>query len=237
MITAFPSVSLPFLAVPLRSQRTVAISRTRTRNTLVRFYASPSQKVVPGSLCLGLSTQHVALDMISYSSYDTQTDPVKLAKALAFIAAHHNKTTAAPAGPGAAVFVAEYGLAQNEVSNATLLQTITTVVDTALGALSGTALLDTSSPPVYCLLTGVPALRPGEHTGFGCPYVMFWETFDNECTGEVAGCSAGRCHDPAHPVTDPQHLHGFWLLRPDGSKSPAYDYLQGKIAGGGRQPL
>jgi hypothetical protein len=100
---------------------------------------------------------------------DTQTDPVKLAKALAFIAAHHNKTAAAPTATGAAVFVAEYGLAQNEVSNTTLLKTLSTVVDTALA--------------------------------FGCPYVMFWETYDNECTGEIAGCSGGRCHDPANPVT------------------------------------
>jgi hypothetical protein len=34
---------------------------------------------------------------------------------------------------------------------------------------------------------------------------------------------------------DPEHLHGFWLLRPDGSKSAAYTYLAGKI-GEGSEP-
>eukprot|EP01052_Picozoa_sp_SAG31_P001558 SAG31_NODE_52_length_30366_cov_34.368586_19_plen_118_part_01 len=112
---------------------------------------------------------------------------VKLAKALEYIQASHNKTPVARKGNGKAVFIAEYGLAQNEVSNSTLITTISNVVDTALA--------------------------------FGCPFVLFWETYDNECTGEVPGCSAGRCHDSEHPVTDPAHLHGFWLLRPDGSKS------------------
>jgi hypothetical protein len=57
---------------------------------------------------------------------------------------------------------------------------------------------------------------------------VFWETFDNECTGGV-GCSGGRCHDKDHPVTDPTKLHGFWLVRPDGSKAWPYVYLKSKI--------
>lgn len=59
----------------------------------------------------------------------------------------------------------------------------------------------------------------------------FWETLDNECTGG-AGCKAGRCHDAAQPVTDPKQLHGFWLMRPDGSLSWPYRYLQSRIAEG-----
>ncbi len=44
------------------------------------------------------------------------------------------------------------------------------------------------------------------------------------------GCSAdGRC-PTSTPVTDPTKLHGFWLVRPDGSHSQPYDYLAGKIA-------
>ena len=127
----------------------------------------------------------------------TALSAVKLAKALEYIQQSHNRTSAAPKGHGKSVFIAEYGLAQNEVPNATLIETLSNVVNTALA--------------------------------FGCPYVLFWETFDNECTGEVLGCNGGRCHDPHNPVTDPSHLHGFWLLKPDGSKSAAYDYLHGKL--------
>eukprot|EP01045_Picozoa_sp_COSAG04_P011545 COSAG04_NODE_745_length_10645_cov_3.473639_4_plen_132_part_00 len=64
---------------------------------------------------------------------------------------------------------------------------------------------------------------------WGVAYALFWETYDNECTGGV-GCSANRCSDPKHPVTDPKRLHGFWLTRPDGSHSWPYQYLKGKIA-------
>ena len=66
----------------------------------------------------------------------------------------------------------------------------------------------------------------------GASYVMFWETYDNECTGGV-GCSGGRCHDAAHPVDDPKRLHGFWLTRPDGSHSWPYSFLKRTIAEGG----
>ena len=66
----------------------------------------------------------------------------------------------------------------------------------------------------------------------GASYVMFWETYDNECTGGV-GCSGGRCHDAAHPVDDPKRLHGFWLTRPDGSHSWPYSFLKHTIAEGG----
>jgi hypothetical protein len=91
---------------------------------------------------------------------------------------------------------AEYGVAQNDVSNGTAVGTIQNVVNEALD--------------------------------FGVSYVLFWEMYDNECTGGV-GCTAGRCHDKNHPVTDPTLLHGFWLVRPDGSKSWPYTYLKGKI--------
>ena len=64
---------------------------------------------------------------------------------------------------------------------------------------------------------------------FGVSYVMYWETFCNECTGGI-GCHNNRCDSAAHPITDPKLLHGFWLIRPDGSKAPPYNYLAAKIA-------
>jgi hypothetical protein len=45
---------------------------------------------------------HVALDMVSYSAYDTEADDVYFGRALAFIAAHHVRT---PASPPIAVYV------------------------------------------------------------------------------------------------------------------------------------
>lgn len=68
---------------------------------------------------------------------------------------------------------------------------------------------------------------------FGARHVVFWEMFDNECMGG-AGCSnQGRC-DTTTPVTDPEHLHGFWLVKPDGSSSMPRDYLVKKIQEGTR---
>ncbi len=86
---------------------------------------------------------------------------------------------------------------------------------------------------------------------FGCPYVLFWETYDNECTGGK-GCSgtmhdgswppastdplrtqkllgSGRCEDPDNPVTNPADLAGFWLVRPDNSTSWPFQYLASVI--------
>eukprot|EP00045_Choanoeca_perplexa_P004207 m.36145 g.36145 ORF g.36145 m.36145 type:complete len:437 (+) comp12452_c0_seq1:2-1312(+) len=50
---------------------------------------------------------HVQLDLVSYSSYDSQCHIGVFESALAFIESHHNKTRAAPT-PG--VYVGEYGL-------------------------------------------------------------------------------------------------------------------------------
>jgi hypothetical protein len=161
---------------------------------------------------------------------------------LAYIEKQHNRTKEAPPGRGGAVFVAEFGLAQNHVANVTLSATVENVVNEALK--------------------------------FGSPYVLFWETYDNECTDlSLAGCGSGtagtstavpaaggrlheerqlydnysrryfeggsaasainggngRCHDAAHPVTDPSKLNGFWLVKPDGSTAWPYKYLKGKI--------
>ena len=140
----------------------------------------------------------VPLDMVSYSSYDSQMNPETLPKALDFIAANHQRTAASPAGKKA-VFIAEYGVAQNQAPNATVVSTVENVVNIGLA--------------------------------WGVSYAIFWETFDNECSGGV-GCSGGRCHDAAHPVTDPKFLHGFWLTKPDGSHSWPYTYLKSKIAEG-----
>ena len=49
---------------------------------------------------------YVQLDMVSYSSYDSQESPDNFPKCLDFIAHNHNRTSASPPGH-AAYFVAE----------------------------------------------------------------------------------------------------------------------------------
>jgi hypothetical protein len=66
-----------------------------------------------------------------------------------------------------------------------------------------------------------------EAYAWGCPWIIFWQLYDNEC------CSPGD--DPCEPVGGPnpgaapatkrEHCRGFWLKRVDGTTSPAYDYL------------
>eukprot|EP00039_Didymoeca_costata_P008438 m.112073 g.112073 ORF g.112073 m.112073 type:complete len:501 (-) comp14080_c1_seq4:203-1705(-) len=137
----------------------------------------------------------VKLDMVSYSSYDTQQNPENFLAALNFIQSSHNRTEASPPGP-AAIFVAEYGMGENQAPNSTIVFTVENVINEALS--------------------------------WGARYTLYWEIYDNECTGGP-GCQAGRCHNASEPVTDPHNLHGFWLFRPDGSEAWPFKYLQSKI--------
>jgi hypothetical protein len=51
---------------------------------------------------------------------------------------------------------------------------------------------------------------------FGCPYVLYWEIFDNETL--------------AQPIAGVDYP-GFWVLRPDGSRSAQGDVLAGYLSG------
>ncbi|MDR2526095.1 MAG: hypothetical protein LBC83_07975 [Oscillospiraceae bacterium] len=51
---------------------------------------------------------------------------------------------------------------------------------------------------------------------FGAHYMVYWELY---------------CNDPFIPIVDPTNvrnadMNGYWLIRPDGTKSAAYDYIQ-----------
>ena len=54
---------------------------------------------------------------------------------------------------------------------------------------------------------------------WGCPYVVYWQLYCNEAK-----------HQPVHSNAD---VRGFWLVRPDGSRSWAWDYLKEKLQAGG----
>ena len=52
-----------------------------------------------------------------------------------------------------------------------------------------------------------------------CPYIIYWQLYDNELV------------DPSSPlpVSSNSAVRGFWLIRPDGTKSWHYDYLKEMI--------
>lgn len=146
---------------------------------------------------------NVALDAVSYSSYDTQWLNPQFADALDFIAAHHNRTSASPPS---AVWVAEYGLAINDdpwPSDALALYTH--VIGTSL-----------STSPV----TGAPRA-----------FATFaWELFDNEHV-QSARFPGARCNAQTGPEFNASLLHGFWLRAPNGSTSAQWDYLSSLTSG------
>jgi len=150
----------------------------------------------------------VPLDVVSYSSYDTMALGAEFGAALDFIAAHHNRTAASPPAP--AVFVAEYGVPQMLQPDPADLVAVYANVH---------AYVLSPSP-----LGGSAGTRRAMHA-------FAWELFDNEVRDGVPGFPGQRCDAGTGQQTDPAKLNGFWLLRPDGSASPAFAYLAGLING------
>lgn len=62
-------------------------------------------------------------------------------------------------------------------------------------------------------------LRGTVETGleWGCPWVVYWQVYCNEARKQ--------------PVTGNADVRGFWLLRPDGSRAWAWDYLKQVLEG------
>jgi hypothetical protein len=50
---------------------------------------------------------------------------------------------------------------------------------------------------------------------FGCPYLAYWELYCNEAIRT--------------PVVKNEDTRGLWLIKPDGTKAWAWDYLQARI--------
>ncbi|HBG27696.1 MAG: hypothetical protein A2Y10_10165 [Planctomycetes bacterium GWF2_41_51] len=55
--------------------------------------------------------------------------------------------------------------------------------------------------------------------GFDCPYIIYWQLYCNELVKAETKLPVKKNHD----------MKGFWLLRPDGSKSPAWYYFNGLL--------
>lgn len=172
----------------------------------VNLVLSSMEKAFPNNILEVIPK--VALDAVSYSSYDTQWLQPQLGDALDFIAAHHNRTSASPPS---AVWVAEYGLPVNEDPHpADALALYAHVVGTAL----------TTSP-----VTGAPRA-----------FATFaWELFDNEHKVDTA-FPGGRCNAKTGPEFDAAQLNGFYLRAPNGSASAGWTYLKGLATGAAPPP-
>ncbi len=51
------------------------------------------------------------------------------------------------------------------------------------------------------------------------PYIIYWQLYDNELVNQGTPL----------PVTSNSDVRGFWLIKPDGTKSWHYDYLKAVI--------
>lgn len=57
---------------------------------------------------------------------------------------------------------------------------------------------------------------------WGCPYIVYWQLY---------------CNEPRkRPVRQNDDVRGFWLLRPDGTKSPIWSYFHGLLATAASSP-
>ncbi len=54
---------------------------------------------------------------------------------------------------------------------------------------------------------------------WGCPYIVYWELYCNELKDPTA----------KPPVKSNDVVRGFWLIRPDGTKTWAWDYFHGLL--------
>ena len=62
---------------------------------------------------------------------------------------------------------------------------------------------------------------------WGCPYVVYWQLYCNELKDQTA----------RPPVKANDAVRGFWLIRPDGSRTWTWDYFHGLLTAGPAPPV
>lgn len=118
----------------------------------------------------------VKVDLVSYSSYDTQQNPEKFKAAIKYIASHMREGFQKTSN----VYIGEFGLPENK----------------------------SSQEKVHKLITDVVRITQE----LGCPYAIYWQVY---------------CNEPINkPVKKNEDTRGFWLVRPDGTKSWAWESLK-----------
>jgi hypothetical protein len=60
---------------------------------------------------------------------------------------------------------------------------------------------------------------------FGVNYIFYWQVY---CNGEVddTGKTSLSTEPQGTRILTDKNLKGYWLIRPDGTKPPIYDYLK-----------
>jgi len=181
-----------------------------------RVYCTSEVNLVRTSMEKGMRNNvlgvlpYVALDVVSYSSYDTMWNnggALGFGAALDFITAHHNRTAVSPSP---ALFVAEYGVAQVEDPDPVHVVALVRNVN------------------AWALSIGPSGVRRAAAT-------FYWELFDNE-VDVSAQFPGGRCNSETGPQFNSSKLHGFWMLRPDGSQSPSWHAIAALANGSTPEP-
>ncbi len=69
----------------------------------------------------------------------------------------------------------------------------------------------------FGITNAVPVIKNAVSSAldFGCPYIVYWQIYCNELIEPTTKT----------PVKNNQDVRGFWLVRPDGTKSPVWDYF------------
>ncbi len=77
-----------------------------------------------------------------------------------------------------------------------------------------------------------------EATAFGCPWIIYWQVYDNECRQpNTADGNVLKTTPKEMPMVDDNSLcRGFWLRRPDGTHSSAWKYFTGLLRPYGYSP-
>jgi hypothetical protein len=174
----------------------------------VRVYSAAEVNRVVSSMQTGRPNivnkvlPYTNVDLVSYSSWDScvdhYNDPNVLRSALDFIAAN---VPDSPDFGSKNVYLGEFGLPENEFSPERVQQTMANVVDVGLA--------------------------------WGCPYIVYWELYCNELKpdkqttpGELPTYQSDLIpRTPLAAVHNNNAVRGFWLIKPDGTKSVVWDYF------------
>lgn len=168
-------------------QQGVTEARASTGNTRCRvFHAAEVNRVLDTLRGIPTLASHVlpqvALDMISWSSYDGMGDAVSAWHGLEIIRHYAHP---APGGGRPTIYIGEVGLPESGRTR----EEVTEWWDRAMGVFLANDL----------------------------PHIVHWELYCNEPTD-------GKKDD--YRVRKASELRGFWLIRPDGSRSFSGDYLK-----------
>jgi hypothetical protein len=178
-----PSASAAMIRWLSARQRGVARARAEAGPSGARVFHACEVNLVRQAQLAGAPSvttdvlPQVAVDLASYSAWDTKDSPAQFAEALKFIAKHKRPTE--PFGEHG-IYVGEFGLPESESTPQVALERTTSLL--------------------------------AEARRFGCPYAVYWQLYCNEPITQIPKRNAD--------------YKGFWLIRPDGTRSPVCELFR-----------